>query len=381
MTTRAGRRSLLWDGVLALAVALSALPALRHGLHDLRALPFALALAVPLLWRRRAPAAGFGVLAAVAFVQWLVFRPVVADLALLVAFATVATRCRPRVLVGAAAVMELGVVLAVARYTPSSGNPLLAWLFLTGLVTAAGALGIYARVRAAYVAEVELRLRTLEREQDRQAQLAAATERTRIARELHDIVAHNLAVLVALTDGASFTVRTDPARAERAVAEASAVGRTALRELRQALGVLRADDAATDLAPAPGLANLDGLIAPLRHTGVAVTTRTTGATDALPAGLQLAIYRIVQESLTNVVKHAVGASRVDIAIAVVDGDVTLAVSDDGAPTTCLPAVTGSGIDGMRERAAAHHGTVRTTATAQGWCVVGRFPAAREVPVP
>jgi signal transduction histidine kinase len=156
-------------------------------------------------------------------------------------------------------------------------------------------------------ASLEERGTRLERERDQQGQLAAGAERARIAREMHDIVAHNLSVMIALADGAAYAVGDAPDRAQDAMQRASRTGRQALNEMRRLLGVLREDTGAQEqtLAPQPGLAEIDALIAQVRATGLPVRYEISGQpSDAIPAGLQLAVYRIVQEALTNTLKHA-----------------------------------------------------------------------------
>ncbi|MGH8963208.1 MAG: sensor histidine kinase, partial [Jatrophihabitantaceae bacterium] len=233
-------RPLLADALLALAVALTAVPRAFGGPIPGRAdvLVMSVALAVPLMWRRRAPFAVFGLVCLVAFVQWLLMRPLPADVAVLIAFYTVAATSPLRRIAVAATVFEGGILLAIVRDDGGHRDYLLAIAFLTALGVAAGVLGFNVRVRRAYLAEVEQRAARLELERDQQGRLAVAAERSRIAREMHDIIAHNLTVMIALTDGASLTAGTDPTRASAAMTEASAAGRRALAEMRRALGVL-----------------------------------------------------------------------------------------------------------------------------------------------
>ena len=257
--------------------------------------------------------------------------------------------------------------------------------FLSGTVTAAAVLGLNVKVRTAYLAEVEQRAARLEFERDQQGQLAVAAERGRIARELHDIVAHNLSVMIALNDGASFTIGTDPERAAAAVAEASSVGRAALRDMRRVLGVLRDD--ATDapaLAPAPAIADLDQLLGTVRRTGLRVEFTRTGPIAGLSPSLQLSIYRLVQESVTNTVKHAVAADQVTVRIRRAADCVDVLVTDNGRPGPAGGAPTsplrGHGILGMRERVAANDGQLTVGPTAGGWRVHAQFPdEAAELP--
>jgi len=350
--------------------------------HQWLAPILAFGLVAPLLLRRRWPLVTFGVIAGVAFVQWLAGRPpVVADAALLVALYSVAVSRPWRRTLLAVAVLELGCLLAVLRYgPPEPGAGFLPFVFLSGLVTAASVLGANVRVRREYLREVEQRAVRLEFERDQQAQLAASAERARVAREMHDIVAHNLSVMIALTDGASLTLAADPARAGEALAEASRAGRAALTDMRRVLGLLRdsADPAA--LTPAPGIAELDALITAVRRTGLRVHYRAEGALSAFEPGLQLSAYRIVQEAITNTMKHAHGAGQIDIRLLARAGGLEVVVTDDGPePAGGVDTAAGHGIAGMRERAAVHRGEVTAgPLPAGGWLVRAWLPA---MPVP
>jgi signal transduction histidine kinase len=337
-------------------------------------------LVVPLILRRRVPVTAFAVIAAIAFVQWFVAEPAVADAALLVAFYGVARSAPRRYVLAAGAVLELGVVLAVLRYTPSHGAHSLSFVFLSGLVVAAGVLGWTVRVRTAYLNEVEQRAARLELERDQQAQLAVAAERARVAREMHDVVAHNVSVMVALTDGAALILRSDPNRAAIALGEASRAGRAALTDMRRVLGVLRDSDDAAALAPAPGLADLAELLAAVRHTGLDVRYTTSGPIADLEPGLQLSAFRIVQEAVTNTLKHATRASTLDVSVAAGDTGVEVSVRDDGRAADSAPSGTsGHGIVGMRERAAVHSGAVHAGRTPTGWLVHAWLPTGAEEP--
>ena len=291
-------------------------------------------LALPLIWRRRWPTAVFAVIALAAFVQWVMNERIGADVALLIAFYTVAAREGRRKTVVAAAFLELGVVLAAVRWVHGGwGNKLLVLVLLSGMVTAAGFIGANIRTRRAYLASIEDRNLRLERERDQQAQIAAAAERARIAREMHDIVAHNLSVMIALADGAALTAGDDPARATTAMRQVSATGRQALMEMRRLLGVLR-DDGPVALEPQPGLNDLEPLLIQVRLVGLRGELVTDGRLPALPAGLQLTIYRLVQEALTNTLKHAIEPHTATVRLRFSDEKgLEVEVTDDGAATS------------------------------------------------
>ena len=225
----------------------------------------AAALTLPLIWRRRAPFAVFAVIAVVAFGQWLADIDLFADVALLIAVYTVAAQEPRGRVIAACATLELGIVLAVARWAEPSLLP--SFVLLTGMATAAVVLGLNVRTRRAYLATLEERAEQLERERDQQGRLAAAAERARIAREMHDIVAHNLSVMIALADGAGYMSERDPKRAAGAMEQVSQTGRHALGEMRRLLGVLREDES-TALAPQPGLADLEPLLEQVRAAGL-----------------------------------------------------------------------------------------------------------------
>jgi signal transduction histidine kinase len=310
----------------------------------------------------------FGVIAAVAFVQWIADVRAFGDAALLVALYAVAVSQPLRTTLAASGVLAVGIIIAVARWGEGLEPSVRAVVALSAMATAAGVLGTNVRHRRQLIASLRGRAERLERERDQEVQLAAVTERSRIARELHDIVAHNVSVMVALCDGAGYHVRDAPERAEAALATASRTGRQALAEMRRLLGVLRDTPAATGRSPQPGVAQIDELAEQVRAAGVPVAYRLTGNPGRLPAGVQLAVYRIVQEALTNTLKHA-GAGTSAVVSLVCDGEhVELEVRDTGTSATG-PAGDGAGLRGMSERAALYDGLVEAgPAEGGGWCV-------------
>ena len=341
-------------------------------------------LLAPLAWRRRYPSSVFGVVCVVALVQWVIDIRLVADLALLVALSTLATYRSRRVALAAAGVLEVGAVLASVAWS-LSGTWLSSLVFLSGMVAAALLLGISVRARSALVATLTERAGRLERERGQQAQIAAAAERTRIAREMHDVIGHQLAVMVSLADGAAAKLASDPARAAAAIASVADVGRQALGETRGLLGVLRADGSGDGLAPQPGLAALADLVAQTRATGLAATLDCAGDQAGLAAEIQLAVYRIAQEAITNTLRHARAAQAVAIRVTITADSVGLEVTDDGRPApgpaagrAAAPEPApggGQGLAGMRERARACGGSVTAGPGPRGWVVRAILPAA------
>ena len=222
-------------------------------------------------------------------------------------------------------------------------------------------------------------------DRERYAELAVAGERVRIAREVHDIVAHSLSVMIALADGAAFTLDRDPDRARDAMTQAAETGRAALAEIRQSLTVLRtaSDGGALEVTPDPGLADLDALLDSVRGTGLQVSYRTSGSTHDLSSPVQLAIYRVVQEATTNTVKHARRATRLTVSIRLGQADVRVMIDDNGDPTPAGPdqvgAPPGHGLLGMRERVALHDGRLFAGPTTAGWRVSAWLPLGDERP--
>lgn len=232
-------------------------------------------------------------------------------------------------------------------------------------------IGVTVGNRRRYLDALIARAHDLARERDQQAQLAAAAERARIARELHDIVSHGLTVMVTLADGSAATVARDPDRAAAVMRSVAETGRDALGEMRRMLGVLTAPGAEpAELAPQPGLAALPELVEGFRDTGMPVTLTTSGA-PADDAATGLAVYRIVQEGLTNALRHGERAHRVEVRVEHRPDGVEITVDDD-APHDRADGATatrgaGRGLAGLRERAALHGGTLDAEPRAgRGW---------------
>jgi signal transduction histidine kinase len=247
---------------------------------------------------------------------------------------------------------------------------------LAGVVYVAGSwlLGHYVRTRRLLVAELEQRAADVERQREEQAARAVAEERLRIARELHDILAHTMSV-VAVQAGTGRLIGADhPDAAIDALAAVETTARSAMKELRQILTVLRADDSQeASITPAAGLDDLPALITHVAEAGIDVDMHVEGAPRPVPAGVGLAAYRITQEALTNVIKHA-GPARASVLLRYTDVEMTVEIRDDGHKTVAVPGAGGHGLVGMRERAAVHGGDLTAGPDPHGGFVVrARLP--------
>ena len=228
------------------------------------------------------------------------------------------------------------------------------------------AVGIGASVRRSRSHEQELRQWAV-----RNAQLASVAERNRIAREMHDVVAHSLTVMVALSDGAAVVVKRDPAQAGEVLGQLSQTGRTALADMRRVLGVLR-DDGGIHRSPQPDYTGMAALIEGFRHAGLPISFSQSGPPTPDDPALALTVYRIVQESLTNVLRYATAVSRVRVEVEnnTAKGELRISVRDDGRGTMDPSMGTGRGIVGMQERARFYAGAVQAGPAPQGgWAVV------------
>ena len=271
----------------------------------------------------------------------------------LIALYAVAANSKPVVSGGAATALAVGAVVVVLTNT---GRPLdddildyllsvaTAWLLGYGLWLN--------RARTSLLADQATQLT---REQTAQTQAAVRQEQTRIARELHDIVAHRVVVMVAQAGASKRIFDAEPERARRALTSIENLGREALIEMRRLLGVLWTQDDGSK-APQPGLADLPSLIAQIERAGLPVELTVSGERRSLPAGIELNAYRIVQEALTNTLKHA-GPARAEVELTYRPDFLELRVRDDGRGSS-LPLVPGHGVVGMKQRAALLGGKMR-----------------------
>ncbi|MBB4967455.1 sensor histidine kinase [Saccharothrix violaceirubra] len=359
----------LWDSLPVVLFLLNVLTTHPPGEWPV-AVTLTVAAASPLVWRRRAPLVVFALVATAGFAQWVVDVQLPSAFALLVALYTVAANSGPRVTLVAGAVVEVGAVLACLRWT-AEGAFLTPFVAVTAMIVAAAVLGVNVRTTKAYLEAVRDRAARRERERERQARVAVAEERTRITREMHDIVTHNLSVMVALTDAAVYAQHRSPEKATTAMLQISETGRQALTDMRRTLGILRVDEPDAERHPLPGIAQLGALADQLGAAGLPTRLDVDGDHAHVPATAQLTVYRVVQEALTNTLKHAPAGTRAEVRIRCSTESVALAVVDDGrGPLSDTP---GHGITGMRERAAAYGGTLRAgPLPAGGWGVHTRL---------
>src|SRR5262245_53683827 len=333
-------------------------------------------LVAPLVVRRIWPIPVFGVVVAASIGAVLWDKRLVAWAALLIALYTVAALRPRRAGLVCAGLLEIAVVvlLVLLAGRRSFWFEAIIW---TGWIAAALGLGLYSAARRAWLAELRDRADRLERERDQQGALAAAAERARIAREMHDVTAHHLTVMVTLSEAAAAAAASSPDRAAQVMRAVSATGRRALADTRRLLGVLRqrpGDDLAAALAPVPDLSQLDALIEEVRSAGLETTLEVCGQAPDVPAGVQLTVYRLVQEALTNTLKHGGTGARATVRLRYLPGELRVDIDDDGAGATApAPAGVGGGLIGMQERIHAYGGDVRAGPRQPGgWNVSARL---------
>lgn len=357
------------------AVVLLGTAGLWAMVNDLRleqrtaAVPIAFALSAVVALRRRAPERMLLVAVAAGLAQvWFDVPINLGDFALLVIVYTVSST-GVRWASHTALVSGLAAApIATARW-PGSGyssqwQHLVVMAFEAIPFALAWVFGDSMRTRRAYYAELEERAGRLQREREAQSRAAVAAERARIARELHDVVAHNVSVMVVQADGAAYVLQTCPDQAKQALETISATGRTALAEMRRLLGLLRTgDDGGGEYVPQPGIEQLGELMEQVRGAGLPVRFEVTGEPRPLPSSLELTAYRVVQEALTNARKH--GGPRVTATVRLVyrDSELDVRIEDDGRGA-CQelhegggPDGLGHGLIGMRERVAMVSGTL------------------------
>jgi signal transduction histidine kinase len=310
---------------------------------------------LPLLFRRRQPLPVLGVVAVASWLQYELDGGLGQPFfAMLLAAYSVAAHAERRHAAAGAAVAG-GLVLSIDVPRLRDGAPVDEVLPAWFLVAAVWGFGRWMRSRRHHVADLQLRAETLQRNRDEETRHAVATERTRIARELHDLVAHSMGVIVIQSQAAQRVLRADPARAEQSLLSIETLGRQGMAEMRRLLDVVIGPDEVAPRAPQPSLQQVDALVETVRAAGLPVDVCIEGDARPLPAGVDLSAYRIVQEALTNVLRHSVGA-RATVRLRYADDRLELEVADDGSARQ-PPATPGRGLIGMRERAALYGGSL------------------------
>jgi signal transduction histidine kinase len=370
------------DYALAAVLFLSSLADLLHGGRDGNwagwrplELVVTVAISVPLLWRLSRPVIVFWILFVASIASAALVAPHQAGfepfVALVVAYYSLGAhaddRASARTLVLSFGVAVPGGIAAVATGYGQVGNlaPSLVWTF------AAWLMGRIIRSWRARAAQLERLNRELVEQRELQAQAAVAVERGRIARELHDVVAHNVSMIVVQAGAAARVLEGEQPHVSNALQAIEVTGRQTVDEMRNLLGVLRRADDAAALAPQPGLADLEPLAAQVRDAGLPVDLHIEGRPIDLPPGIDLSAYRIVQEALTNTLKHA-NAAHASVSVRYLTRAVELEVRDDGVGTGNGHG-SGHGLIGMRERVALWGGELEAGQTQDGWTVRARLP--------
>jgi signal transduction histidine kinase len=380
------RHPAVGDSALAVGLALLAVTELAGGVRGtagatrLTGVVLSIALAAPIPWRRHRPVTVFAVVAAVCLVQILVLdRLIAADAAALVALYTLVAYGPSRRLAGlGVGACLLGSVLGALAWTepPVPLTMLANFVYFSALFALAAALGDRRRSRDAQVRALHEHNRLLAAERDSQAAIGAAVERARIARELHDVVAHSLSVIIVQADGGAAAAAHDPAVGPAVLGTIAETGRQALDEMRRLVGILRvSEDDRARYAPQPGPDELEELVRELAASGLPGRLDVQGVPRPLPGGTAVTVYRVVQEALTNVLKHAGRTARVEVLLRYREDDVEVRVTDDGRGADADDDGRGSGLLGMRERIELQGGTLRAgPLTGGGFEVRATLPA-------
>jgi signal transduction histidine kinase len=358
---------LLIDGMVALilfafmAVQFIGTRHLQTGLHPTTPLTWVLAVLIvaPILTHRRFPRASLAVcltaLLAYAAGRYVAYP----GLPVFVLTFDIALHSRRRV--GLAALVASAAAIAFSLALQSSGVVTFStWVASELGVLVAWLAGRNLRLRRARWAELQARTERLEREREEEARRAVTEERLRIARELHDVIAHSMSVIAVQSAVGNHVIDAQPAEARQALAAIEATSRSALTEMRRLLGVLRQEgEPRGSLSPAPGLADLSSLVSQVQDAGLQVWINVDGQRGSVPPGIDLSAYRVIQEALTNVIKHA-GSAAATVTIRYRDDSVTVEIANQApaASVAHVPAPrmgSGHGIIGMRERVAVFGG--------------------------
>ena len=339
------------------------------------------AICLALVWRRRSPVAVLFTVMVLVVIQAMFFSPPVQNageqptlesfLALLLGFYSVAAYAEERrAILGAAIVGASILVIDIPRLIAGTnpGDIIPAWLFYTTVWFIGRALRQH-RLQSARLQDLAAQL---ELEREEKARTAVVEERSRISRELHDVIAHSVSIMVVQAQAAQRLLEGEQHEARQALGSIETTGRQALTGMRRMLGILRRTDEELALSPQPSLEHLEALIEKVRASGIPVELRVEGEPEPLPPGVGLSAYRIVQEALTNTLKHA-GPARAEVMIHYRDDELELEISDDGAGNGKGEG-PGQGLIGMRERVALYGGTLESGKRLDtGYLVRARLP--------
>jgi signal transduction histidine kinase len=357
---------LVWDSLLALVVlgiVAATVASEGRGVHGPLAWGLVVVGCAPLAVRRRAPVPVLAVVGAAVAIFAFLGNGAAADTALALAAYTVAAHEPWR----RVATFGLPIAIVAELVSQIAAQTHRNWLeVLVGATFGIGLPILIGRI-------VFNRRRRILLDRELAAREAVATERTQIARELHDIVAHSMSVMIVQAGAARTVIGRDPIAAQEAIAHVEETGRAGLAQMRRLIGVLTDADGTASTAPMPGLAELDPLLDTVRAAGLPVELMRTGTPRDLPPGADLAAYRVIQESLTNVLKHA-GPANARVSLDFGSDRLTIEVADDGRGQPAEPGV-GHGLIGMRERVGVFGGTLRT-----GERPGGGFVVRAEIPV-
>ena len=312
-----------------------------------------LAVALPYFVRRRAPLAvllisELGVLV----LTVREYRTGATPFILLIGVYTVAAWCPARQRLIGLAALAAGLAIVAVTGIPGASGADIAFNMVQYL--AAYLFGAMVRTRRLYSDEIEARAAALERDREQDAMRAVAEERLRIAQELHDVVAHSMGVIAVQAGVGAHVIDSDPVEAKRSLQAIAETSRSSLTEIRRLLSVLRDDNGAL-YTPAPGLADLSALVRDISSAGLRVDVRCQGAATSIPPGVDFTAYRIVQEALTNALKHA-GPAQASVIVTYEPGALSLEIVDDGRGVNGRSTDGGHGLLGMRERVAVYGGT-------------------------
>jgi signal transduction histidine kinase len=381
----AARSPRLQDAALALALTVADLAVLvvyRRQLHPLGwAIALIVAQNVPLIWRRSQPVAMLAMIGSARVAYDLIglgYAPL--PLGPAIAFYTAMDRSGPRMRLLVCAVALAGIT--TSQLTPGHNEPY-DFVVAALIFVAAGMAGVLSSTRRAYVDEVEARAAMAESDRDRESSRSAAMERARIARELHDVVAHHVSLMAVQAEAAASLLPGHPAEARHSVEIIGNTARQALTELRRLLGVLRGPAEELQTEPSPSLAELSSALEKVRCAGLPVDFRLEGTPYPLAPGIDVTAYRIVQEALTNTMRHAPAACA-DVTLCYEPGYIIVSVADSGSangagggrPESAVRLGPGGfGLAGIAERVASCGGSLTTGPTdAGGFAVTARLPA-------